>query len=246
MKIVHWIMVALFSAAAVLLRLGLLAHGFDESGLPVAMNAQTLALPVLLAAAVVVTVLLARRLPAQRELCAGMDLYFDFERSTLAVMLMVVGSFALVGSAVCALVFSQRTTLTMLMSAFVAAGAVCLLYVTTTLRRRASFPGVVLLVPVCALVLTLILFYRDHAADPILRHYYVETLALAALTVLLLEFAAFAFRNGAPRLLVPVCEMSVILCVAAIAVRPALEDILFYAGGICIALGIGAAADFDP
>ena len=36
-------MVALFSAAAVLLRLGLLAHGFDESGLPVAMNAQTLA-----------------------------------------------------------------------------------------------------------------------------------------------------------------------------------------------------------
>ena len=64
MKIVHWIMVALFSAAAVLLRLGLLAHGFDESGLPAAMNAQTLALPVLLAAAAVVTVLLARRLPA--------------------------------------------------------------------------------------------------------------------------------------------------------------------------------------
>ena len=246
MKIGHWIMVALFSAAAVLLRLGLLAHGFDESGLPAAMNAQTLALPVLLAAAAVVTVLLARRLPAQRELCAGMDLYFDFERSTLAVMLMVVGSFALVGSAVCALVFSQRTTLTMLMSAFVAAGAVCLLYATTALRRRASFPGVVLLVPVCALVLTLILFYRDHAADPILRHYYVETLALAALTVLLLEFAAFAFRNGAPRLLVPVCAMSVILCAAAIAARPALEDTLFYAGGICIALGIGAAADFDP
>ena len=30
-------------------------------------------------------------------------------------------------------------------------------------------------------------FYREHAADPILRHYYVETLALAALTVLLLS-----------------------------------------------------------
>lgn len=48
------------------------------------------------------------------------------------------------------------------------------------------------------MVLALILFYREHAADPILRHYYVETLALAALTVLLLEFAAFAFRGGAP------------------------------------------------
>ena len=67
------------------------------------------------------------------------------------------------------------------------------------LRRKAEFPGVALLVPVCAMVLALILFYREHAADPILRHYYVETLALAALTVLLLEFAAFAFRGGAPR-----------------------------------------------
>ena len=48
MKIVHWIMLALFSAAAGLLRLGLLSHGFDESGLPVAMNVETLALPALL------------------------------------------------------------------------------------------------------------------------------------------------------------------------------------------------------
>ena len=100
--------------------------------------------------------------------------------------------------------------------------------------------------PVCALVLTLIFFYREHAADPILRHYYVETLALAALTVLLLEFAAFAFRGGAPRLLMPASSMSVILCAAALAARPSLAEILFYFGGAWIALGIGAAADFDP
>ena len=121
----------------------------------------------------------------------------------IAVLLMVLGSFALIASAVCALVFAPRTTLAMLMSAFAAAGAVCLLYATTALRRKKDFSGVALLVPVCAMVLTLILFYREHAADPILRHYYVETLALAALTVLLLEFAAFAFRGGAPRVLVP-------------------------------------------
>ena len=114
------------------------------------------------------------------------------------------------------------------------------------LRRKAEFPGVVLLVPVCAMVLALILFYREHAADPVLRHYYVETLALAALTVLLLEFAAFAFRGGAPRLLMPASSLSVILCAAALAARPALSEILFYAGGACIALAIGAAADFDP
>lgn len=245
-KIVHWITLALFSAAAVLLRIRLLALGFDETGLPVAMDFETLALPALLVLAAVVTVLLSRRLPARRELCAGMELYFPFDRSVFAVMLMVLGSFALVASAVCELVFAPRTTLAMLMSAFVAAGAVCLLYATTALRRKTSFSGVALLVPVCAMVLTLILFYREHAADPVLRHYYVETLALAALTVMLLEFAAFAFRGGAPRVLMPVSTMSVILCAAAIAARPTLADMLFYAGGICLALAIGAAADFDP
>lgn len=142
--------------------------------------------------------------------------------------------------------FSLRTTLTMILSVFLAVGAACLLYATTALRRKAEFPGVALLVPVCAMVLALILFYREHAADPILRHYYVETLALAALTVLLLEFAAFAFRGGAPRLLMPASTMSVILCAAALAARPTLAEILFYAGGACIALGIGVAADFDP
>jgi lysylphosphatidylglycerol synthetase-like protein (DUF2156 family) len=164
----------------------------------------------------------------------------------MAYQLALLGSFALIGSAVCSLVFSLRTTLTMILSVFLAVGAACLLYATTALRRKVEFPGVALLVPVCAMVLALILFYREHAADPILRHYYVETLALAALTVLLLEFAAFAFRGGAPRLLMPASTMSVILCAAALAACPTLAEILFYAGGACIALGIGAAADFDP
>ena len=245
-KILHWLLLALFSAAAVLARLRLLAVGFGADGLPVPMNLSTAALPAVLVIAAAIAVIMARRYPAQRELCGGMDLYFAFDRSTPAMMLMVLGSFALVGSAVCSVVFSLRTTVMMALSAFLAAGAVCLLYAVAALRRKADFPGVVLLVPVCAMVLALILFYREHAADPILRHYYVETLALAALTVLLLEFAAFAFRGGAPRLLMPASSMSVILCAAALAARPSLAEMLFYAGGACIALGIGAAADFDP
>ena len=44
----------------------------------------------------------------------------------------------------------------------------------------------------------------------------------------------------------PASTMSVILCAAALAARPTLAEILFYAGGACIALGVGAAADFDP
>lgn len=245
-KIVQWVLAALFSAAAALLRIRLIATGFDENGLPTAMDIDTLALPAFLVLAAVVMVLLARRLPAQRELCAGMDLYFDFDRSVFSVMLMVAGSFALIASAVYSLVFSQRSAAELILPVFLAAGAVCLIWATAALRRGTEFPGVILLVPVCAMVLTLILFYREHAADPVLRHYYVETLALAALTVLLLEFAAFAFRGGAPRILMPVSAMSIILCAAAIAARPALGSILFYAGGICLAAGIGAAADFDP
>ena len=231
-KILHWLLLVLFSAAAALARLRLLAVGFDADGLPVPMDLNTMVLPAVLVVAAVIAVIMARRYPAQRELCGSMDLYFAFDRSTLAVMLMVLGGFALIGSAVCSLVFSLRTTVTMILSVFLAVGAACLLYATAA--------------PVCAMVLALILFYREHAADPILRHYYVETLALAALAVLLLEFAAFAFRGGAPRLLMPASTMSVILCAAALAARPTLAEILFYAGGACIALGIGAAADFDP
>lgn len=214
-KILHWLLLVLFSAAAALARLRLLAVGFDADGLPVPMDLNTMVLPAVLVVAAVIAVIMARRYPAQRELCGSMDLYFAFDRSTLAVLLMVLGSFALIGSAVCSLVFSLRTTLTMILSVFLAVGAACLLYATTALRRKAEFSGVALLVPVCAMVLALILFYREHATDPILRHYYVETLALAALTVLLLEFAAFAFRGGAPRLLMPASTMSVILCAAA-------------------------------
>ena len=95
------------------------------------------------------------------------------------------------------------------------------------------------------MVLALITFYRGCAADPVLRHFYIETLALAALTALLLEFAAFAFRGGAPRLLVPLCAMSAILCAAALAACSALPEMLFYTGGLCLALGIDAATDFD-
>ena len=245
-KILHWLLLALFSAAAAFARLRLLAAGFDANGLPVPMDLNTMALPAVLIVAAVIVFVMARRYPAQRELCGGMDLYFAFDRSTLAVMLTVLGCFALIGSAVYSMVFSLRTTVTMALSVFLAVGAACLLYAVAALRRKAEFPGVVLLVPVCAMVLALILFYREHAADPVLRHYYVETLALAALTVLLLEFAAFAFRGGAPRLLMPASSLSVILCAAALAARPALSEILFYTGGACIALAIGAAADFDP
>ena len=119
-KILHWLLLALFSAAAAFARLRLLAAGFDANGLPVPMNLNTMALPAVLIVAAVIVLVMARRYPAQRELCGGMDLYFAFDRSTLAVMLTVLGCFALIGSAVYSMVFSLRTTVTMALSVFLA------------------------------------------------------------------------------------------------------------------------------
>ena len=141
-KILHWLLLALFSAAAAFARLRLLAAGFDANGLPVPMNLNTMALPAVLIVAAVIVLVMARRYPAQRELCGGMDLYFAFDRSTLAVMLTVLGCFALIGSAVYSMVFSLRTTVTMALSVFLAVGAAKM--TVNTLGAVSSVTGSVL------------------------------------------------------------------------------------------------------
>ena len=141
-KILHWLLLALFSAAAAFTRLRLLAAGFDANGLPVPMDLNTMALPAVLIVAAVIALVMARRYPAQRELCGGMDLYFAFDRSTLAVMLTVLGCFALIGSAVYSMVFFLRTTVTMALSVFLAVGAAKM--TVNTLGAVSSVTGSVL------------------------------------------------------------------------------------------------------
>ena len=65
-KILHWLLLVLFSAAAALARLRLLAVGFDADGLPVPMDLNTMALPAVLIVAAVIALIMARRYPAQR------------------------------------------------------------------------------------------------------------------------------------------------------------------------------------
>lgn len=249
MKLLNWILLFVSAALACFARLQLWGT-FDADALPLPLSPESLALPMLLVVAAVVFFLLARRLPAQRELCAGIDSYFAFDSTTLPMMLVVIGCFALLASAVLAALASAGTMLALVMAAFLVAGAVCLLAALFALRRGTAFSGIVLLVPVCALVLRLIFFYRENTADPVLRHFYVETLALAALTLLLLEFAAFAFRGGAPRLFQPLCALCVILCTASVTgcVLDCGEaaDAAFYAGGAFLALGLLGAEDFEP
>ena len=243
MKKLDAVLLILFSAAAAFLRISSLRTGFDDAGLPVG-GVASLALPLVLLVAAAIFVLLARSYPTQRDLVGRMDEYFDFAK-TLSVMLCVLGAFALFASAAASLLFSSRTLLTILLAVFRLAAGASVIYALFTLRRGESVSGVVLLTPVYALVLQLIFVYRATAVDPVLAHFYPEILALAALTAAFLEFSAFAFRNGAPRIFVPLAAMAVIVCVCTAAGTRELSSLLFYSGFALILLGYCAAADFS-
>lgn len=243
MKKLYLLLLALFCAVAAFLRVEHLRTGFDAGGLPLHGCTAAIALPLVLLLAAAVFVLLCRRCPAQRDLSGAMEDYFDF-RSTISVMLVVLGAFVLIGAAVLSLLNPWRTMLSMLLSVFWFSCAVSMIYVLFSLRRGAAFSGTALLTPVCALVLQIIVSYRSTAADPVLGHLYIEILALSSLTATFLELSAFAFRNGAPRLYLPLSALSVILCACMVAERQGFVSTVFYAGFILLLLGFCAAADF--
>ena len=243
MKKLNALPLILFSAAAALLRILDLRTGFDGAGLPVGGFA-SYALPLVLVAAAAVFVLLARSYPVQRDMSGSMEEYFDFAE-TLPVMLCVIGAFALIASAAAGLLFSSRTLLSVLLAVFRAAAGASVIYALFALRRGETLSGVVLLTPVYALVLQLIFIYRATAVDPVLADFYVEILALAALTAAFLEFSAFAFRNGAPRIFVPLAAMAVVLCFCTAVGVQSLSSLLFYPGSALILCGYCAATDFS-
>ena len=243
MKKPNWLLLILFSAAAAFLRILELCTGFDGAGLPVGGFA-SLALPLMLIAAAAAFVLLARAYPAQRDLVGSIGEHFDFTE-TLPVMLCVLGAFSLFVSAGAGLLFSSRALPAVLLAVFRAAAGASVIYALFALRRSEMLPGVILLTPVYALVLQLIFVYRATAIDPILADFYVEILALAALAAAFLEFSAFAFRNGAPRIFVPLAAMAVILCVCTAVGAQTFSSLLSYSGFAFILLGYCAAADFS-
>lgn len=89
-------------------------------------------------------------------------------------------------------------------------------------RTRA---GGLLLMPMCAAAVQLILCYRAHAADPVLRHYEMELLSLASAALAAAALAGLAFGAGGRRRALLFCG-----------VTPALS-----AAALCSAEGYGAA-----
>ncbi len=240
----QWLLLALFAAVSAGLRVRQNMTGFEDTGLAVRGNLPGLLLCVVLAIAAACFVLTTRELPTQREVTGGLADCFRF-RDMTAVTCAVTGTFLVfAGAAASALGYGRLNN--MLLTAFAIAAAASMLYAVFALYRGGEPQSLAVLVPVCCLAVYLIALYRTDAAEPVLMRTYVELLALVGLTFTSLERAAFAYRNGAPRIYVPASAMTVILSLTAAADRQSLVSMLFLIGCALVELGFLAAADFHP
>ena len=244
MKKTHWLIFAAFAAAAALLRVLQNHTGFEETGLAVRGNLPGLLLPVVLVLAAAYFTSAAWKLPAKRDESAELADRFALE-DTMPLAGIVAGAFLVAAGAAAAFVSSGSSLAMLLLAVFGIASALSVLYVAFTLRRGGDVQGVALLVPVCALVVYLIFLYRADASDPVLARIYVEILTVALLTFSAIERAAFAFRNGSPRLCRCAGVMAALLALTAAADGKSLAALLFFAGCALVELGFLAASKFE-
>lgn len=95
-----------------------------------------------------------------------------------------------------------------------------------------------LLFPPAALVVRLVLTYRQDCVNPVLAAYYVELLALAFLTLGFYRLSSFAYTAGRTRRFALYASAAVVLCMAAAADSGCtLPSRLLYAGGAVTLLG---------
>ncbi|MBO4915153.1 MAG: hypothetical protein J5449_08095 [Oscillospiraceae bacterium] len=244
MKKINWLLLAVFTCAAICLRTGQLRTGFDEMGLPIAGNLFGTALIIVLFAAAVWFALEGRKLPAASDVADGtISDCFRF-KSMAAVFCAVAGAFLLPASVVASVAGYSSGLQMMLLYVSTVVSAFCLLYVVVTLYRGREVLNVTLLVPVCSLIVYLIFLYRADASDPVLARFYIEILAAALLTFSSLELAGFAFGCGSPRLFMPSAAMAALLSAVNAAQRQSLASMLLFAGCALLELGFLIAMDF--
>ena len=244
MKKTNWLIFAAFAAAAAVLRVWQNHTGFEDNGLAVHGNLPGLLLPVVLALAAAYFVAAAWKLPAKRDESAELADHFALE-GALPLAGIVAGAFLVAVGAVMALMSGGSSLPVLLLAVFGVTSAFSVLYVAFALRRGGDVQGVALLVPVCALVVYLIFLYRADASNPVLARIYVEILTVALLTFSAIERAAFAFRNGSPRLCRCAGVMAALLALTAAADGKSLAALLFFAGCALVELGFLAASKFE-
>lgn len=248
-------------AAAFLLRLLQNRTGFEpDTGLSIPGNPWGILLPVLLAALAAGTLLLTRRLPREDPPPVFDDAFRTPNAGPIRLLSLGVGCLllsalaellrcplyteALQGmadgtSGFRALVIGSpllAPRASLLLGVLGLAGALSLLPAIQSCLRRprlqpVSFNVHLLLVMPVYLVVRLVFVYRVESVSPSLAAYYVELLALAALTLAFYRLSGFGFRAGRTDRQLLWAVMSVALCLAALADRPGLSAGFLYAGG---------------
>ena len=126
------------------------------------------------------------------------------------------------------------------------ATAMCLLSVVPACRRaghrEAGTSGhklcsSLLLVPPAVLVIRLVVTYREVSVIPSLAVYYVEILALVALTLAFYRLSSFAFQSGDTCRFTLYAVSAVLLCLTTLADQTSFCGILFYLGCALSLLG---------
>jgi len=245
MKKKLWLALIPLTVLAVALRIAQILTGFDSDALAVPGNVPGCLLPVLLLAAAALFAVLCRHLPAQRDVTGGLGDCFS-AMDGFGAALGIAGAFLTAAGAAFQYLSMGNSVLSLILSAFALLSAAAVLYAVFALFRAQEVVGLALLAPVCYLVLRLILLYRADAAEPVLAITYPELLAFSALTLSALERAAFAFRNGAPRIYIPVSAMAILLSfVAAVSTPYDLSKAFLLLGSALVELCFLTAARFD-
>ena len=240
------------------------ASGFEAStGLPVAGHPAGVALVVWLAALAAVLVVFARRLPgesvyprdfsapaAQQVLLPVMGALLFGLSGVLDAAALVVPELVSDGRA-----FTPVIRLIFAATALIPAAA--LFQAASVCRHADDLPEedgeeteepesaeetsdtahtYLLAAPVC-LVVRLVLTYRICSVNPSLEEYYIPLLALVMLIMAFYRLSGCAFRAGDTRRFAVYAAAAVVLCVASLADRAVISQVLFYTGGAMTLLG---------
>ncbi|MDY3282321.1 hypothetical protein [Dysosmobacter sp.] len=248
------------------LRLAQNRTGFEpDTGLPIPGSGFALAVPVVLAALAAATAVLCRGLPSEKEDTPGTFPDYFQARDTLTPTLLVTGAFLWLLSGglelFTALAYRQGLVLGLVTSDGLFSPVLAILSGgLTLLSALALFPiiaacrtggrhtssGVsrrplnsnLLLVPVAALVLRLVLVYREDSVNPSISAYYVGLLALAALILSFYRASSFGFHCGRTRRFAVYGLWALTLGVTALADSRSPASALLTLGGILLVTGL--------
>lgn len=233
MKRKDWGALLFFTAAALAAQAVYQRYGFEEeTALPLVGPAMFMP-PLVLLTALLYALVRTRPLAKLSEQAAEDVFVFN----TPALLAGVAGVFALLLGGILTLLNGE--TLHALCSMLT---AVCAFYVIFTLRSGAQAESMMFLPPVFFLAVRLLLRYREQSYDPVRGHYYIELLALMALTATYLMVASFAYRCGRPKAYAVTAWMCVVLCACAAAQGLGLGLGLLFFGHGAVQLSFLAAA----